>query len=256
LLADNLGETITKMIHTHYRGQSDICSGFGNHMFQYAVSRILSKQTKYFLNAVKPGKFLELNTLENNDIVYQDNPLIYDKSEVDYDELSKHRGLLYMYGFFQSYQNIKNDKEYVRRIYFFEKDKTLYDDNLISVHIRLGEYYRDDNHLPIEYYIDVIKDSKKIPVIYTNEPNNPLIDEIQKLFNCEVISNSEWEDFVSIASYKNIIISQSSYSWWAAWLSDASTIYYPRTSKRYWQHRNDGNDINLIVDDESRYIFV
>ena len=253
---DNLGETITKMIHLDYRGQSDICSGFGNHMFQYAVSRILSKKTKYFLNAIKPGKFIELNDPEDNSTVYHDNVLVYDKWDVDYDQLAQHKGVLYMHGFFQSYQNIKNDKEYVKKMYSFEKNKSLYDDNLIAVHIRLGEYYRDNNNLPIEYYVDVIKDSKKVPVIYTDEPNHSFITEIKDIFDCKVVSNSEWDDFVDIGSYKNIIISQSSYSWWAAWLSDATTIYYPLTSKRYWQHRKDGNDIDLIVDDETRYIYV
>jgi hypothetical protein len=71
-----------------------------------------------------------------------------------------------------------------------------------------------------------------------------------------VRSNSEWQDFVEIASYKTIAISQSSYSWWASWLSDAKTIYYPYTPKNYWQHRNDGDDINLVVTDENRFILV
>lgn len=244
------------MIYTHYRGQSDVCSGFGNHMFQYAVSRILSKKTKYFLNAAKPGKFIELNEPEDNNIVYHDNVLVYDKWDVDYEQLAQHKGVLYMHGFFQSYQNIKNDKEYVKKMYSFEKNKSLYDDNLIAVHIRLGEYYRDDNHLPIEYYVDVVKDSGKLPIIYTDEPNHNYIEEIKSILNSKVVSNSEWQDFVDIASYKHIAISQSSYSWWSSWLSDATTIYYPRTPKRYWQHRKDGNDIDVIVDDEDRYIYV
>ena len=245
------------MINLQYRGQSDINSGFGNHLFQYACCRILSKKTKYFLNAKKPGNFYESNLGENNNIIIQDNPIICsDIWQMDYDKLSKHKGMICIRGYYQVYENIKNYKEYVKKIYSFEKNGSLYDDDLIAVHIRLGEYYRDNNNLPVEYYIDVIKDSKKVPVIYTDEPNHSFISEIKDVFNCKVVSNSEWQDFVDIASYKHIAISQSSYSWWAAWLSDATRIYYPRTSKKYWQHRKDGNDIDVIVDDEDRYIYV
>ena len=108
----------------------------------------------------------------------------------------------------------------------------------------------------MDYYIDVVKQSKKIPVLYTDSPNSEYIKELSKILNCQVRSNSEWQDFVELASYKTIIMSQSSYSWWSAWLSDAHRVYYPYTSKRYWQHRNDGDDINFVVTDENRFILV
>jgi len=243
------------MIHTYYRGQSDICSGFANHLGQYAVGKIISKKTGYFLNANKPGNFKDLDE-DNNSLILTDNPLLVDKTIVDYENVCNHRGKIYLHGFFQDYENFRPYKEYIKKVYGFNKVKELYTDDLIAVHIRLGEYLRDDFHLPIDYYLDTIKDSKKTPVIYTDSPNTEYIKELSGVLECQVKSNSEWQDFIEIASHKAIVMSQSSYSWWSAWLSDAQNIYYPYTSKRYWQHRNDSDDINLVVTDENRFILV
>jgi len=245
------------MIHTHYRGQSDVCSGFANHLGQYAVGRIISKKTGYFLNSRKPGQFQDLIASEENNVIVKDgNPLIVDKTIVDYDRICNHDGQIYLHGFFQDYENFRPYKDYIKKFYHFPKVKELYNDELIAVHVRLGEYYRDNINLPMYYYSEVIRESNKIPVIYTDSPNSDYIKELSGIFRCQVKSNSEWQDFVEISSYKTIAMSQSSYSWWSAWLSDATTVYYPHTSKKYWQHRNDGDDINFVVTDENRFILV
>lgn len=243
------------MIDVHYRGSSDVCSGFANHLFQYASARIISNHTGYFLNSNKPGNFDDLSP-EDNRLAFNDNTLLVDKTVIDYEQVFNHNGRILLNGFFQDYENIRPYKDYIKKVYSFQKIPELYNDDFIAVHIRLGEYLRDDINLPMDYYIDIVKDSKKIPIIYTDGPNTEYIKDIREYLNCEVRYGSEWQDFVEISSYKTISISQSSYSWWAAWLSNAKTIYYPRTSKKYWQHRNDGDDINLVVSDENRFILV
>jgi hypothetical protein len=243
------------MINIHYRGSSEVCSGFANHLGQYIVGRIISKKTGYFLNSHKPGNFEDIIE-ENNSLMTTDNILLVDKTIVDYEKVCQHKGGIYLSGFFQDYENFRPYKEYIKKVYSFPKNNDLYNDELIAVHVRLGEYLRDDFHLPMEYYIDVVKESKKVPILYTDSPNAEYIKELSTVLNCQVRSNSEWLDFVEIASYKTIAMSQSSYSWWSAWLSDAQTVYYPYTSKRYWQHRNDGDDINFVVTDENRFILV
>ncbi len=246
------------MISIHYRGQSDVCSGFANKLGQYAVGKIISKKTNYFLQASKPGNF-DNRYDKNNSLIVTDNILVIGGEPgilINYEEVKEHNGGICLHGFFQNYENFRPYKEDIRKIYSFKKIPELYNDDLIAVHIRLGEYRRDNNNLPIDYYIDVIKDSKKFPVIYTDEPKSEYIDDISKHLKCQIRCSSEWQDFVEIASYKTICISQSSYSWWASWLSNAETVYYPYTPKNYWQHRNDGEDINLIVTDENRFILV
>ncbi len=244
------------MIELKYSGR------FGNQLFQYAIGRIISKEKQQYLlvdsNSTSPEfKNFDLNSHEEKySLISEQNPIVIDGFKIDYNQILNHNGKVILHGYFQDYENILHYKDYIKSLYQFEKKKNLYNEEFIGVHIRLTDYLDFQNSLDFDYYIDVIKDSNKTPVIYTDDPNNESILQIQKQFNCGVVSNSCWGDFVELSSYKNICISQSSYSWWAAWLSNAEVIYYPRTSKRYWQHRGDGNDINLIVTDESRYIYV
>jgi hypothetical protein len=46
-------------------------------------------------------------------------------------------------------------------------------------------------------------------------------------YNYKVISNDEYTDFEFIRSFDQIICSNSTFAWWAAFLSDASSIWMP-----------------------------
>lgn len=245
------------MIQIQYTGR------FGNQLFQYAIGRIISKEKNYFLETNNSylvqdqelNKFQKNHNQENLSKT-EKNPILVGGFKLDYDMIFNHDGKIILYGSFQDYRNLLPYKEFVKSLYRFDKKQNLYSDDLIGIHIRLTDYFESNNSLDIQYYLDIIKDSKKHPVIYTDDPNHQYIGEIKKHFNCDIISGDTWSDFVDLSSYKHICISQSSYSWWAAWLSDAEVIYYPISSKNYWQHRDDDNDANLIVTDENRYILV
>lgn len=245
------------MIEIQYTGR------FGNQLFQYAFGRIISKEKKYFLetnnSTLRQDEILKkFQKNINQDGLYKNekNSVVIGGFKLDYDSIFKHDGKIILYGSFQDYRNLLPYKSFVKSLYQFDKKQELYKDDLIGVHIRLTDYFDSNNALDVEYYLKLIKESKKYPVIYTDDPNHKYISEIKKHVECDVISRSTWDDFVELSSYKHICISQSSYSWWSAWLSNAETIYYPITSTKYWQHREDDNDINLIVTDEDRYIFV
>jgi hypothetical protein len=53
-------------------------------------------------------------------------------------------------------------------------------------------------------------------------------------YNPTIVSHDEYSDFEFIRSFDKIISSNSTFSWWAAFLSDASEIYLPP----YWESKN------------------
>jgi len=244
------------MIEINYLGR------FGNQLFQYAIGRVISEKKNLSVISGNYGdpEEKEISIFKSSEqeqrIIVQDNPLVIRGFKLDYDEIFEHNGKYILYGYFQDYENILPYKDFIKSLYNFEKKKDLYSDEFIAVHIRLTDYYTSGGSLDMDYYMDVIEQSQKIPVIYTDDSNNPCIQIIKDTYNCKVHNNSSWIDFVELSSYKHICISQSSFSWWAAWLSNAEKIYYPLSSKKYWQHRNDGNDVNLVVTDEDRYIYI
>jgi hypothetical protein len=59
--------------------------------------------------------------------------------------------------------------------------------------------------------------------------------------------------------FNKMVMSQSTFCWWIAWLSEAKEIYLPFAADGYWSEkrftRQDNSRINLIVDEE-RYHYV
>ena len=75
------------------------------------------------------------------------------------------------------------------------------------------------------------------------------------VYNPKIISSSQSSDFRFLMSFDKIITSQSTFSWWAAFLSDASNIVAPKTKNGIWGS-DSRPDINLTVDDEVRYTHI
>ena len=70
-----------------------------------------------------------------------------------------------------------------------------------------------------------------------------------KEYNPILLSNSDKEDFYLMTCFENIIMSQSSFSWWSAFFaSDTSKIYYPKTYDYGQWGINNKKEINLIED--------
>ncbi len=74
-------------------------------------------------------------------------------------------------------------------------------------------------------------------------------------YNAIIRFGEQLEDFKFIMSANKICLSDSNFSWWAAFLSNAEEIYFPMSIKSHWMGTV-WQDINLRVDDENRYIYV
>lgn len=91
----------------------------------------------------------------------------------------------------------------------------------VAIHVRRGDYVNNP------FYVDLVKDGyyqrsmawfpdKKF-VVFSDDP---IWCEEQELFRgCEVSYGTELEDFNKMASCSGHIIANSSYSWWAAFIS-------------------------------------
>ena len=70
-------------------------------------------------------------------------------------------------------------------------------------------------------------------------------------------SQSAINDFKIMGSFNKVIMSQSTFSWWAAWLSDATEIFTPVPQPGNNKLINEWSigrpDIATFVDDEPRY---
>lgn len=124
--------------------------------------------------------------------------------------------------------------------------------NYIGVHVRRGDFLSVEMHnvCSLEYYFDAIK--------YMNNiyPNNKFIffsddiDWVEKNFRMENMlvckkelfdSYQDWYDMYLMTLCKGIIISNSTFSWWGAWLN--LTPNKVVIAPRIWLNGEDGHNI-------------
>lgn len=102
--------------------------------------------------------------------------------------------------------------------------------NRVAIHVRRKDYV--DN----PFYVDLMTTDyyKKAMALFPNEKFIVFSDDItwceeQEIFQeCEFAYGTEWEDFDKMASCKAFIIANSSFSWWAAYLSKSNKIVAPK----------------------------
>ena len=194
-------------------------------------------------------------------------------------ELLDYKGKIIMKGSgFQNYKYYKNHKQLIKKILDIPKEKLIkFEDNDVVIHYRLGDTktehlkkkvrhnekyigYHNNQNMTNDYFIDILVNNNfnKVYVV-TDSPNDKYIKTLKLKINCEIISNNMYNDFLFLVSAPNLIISHSTFSWWAAFLSNAKKIYMPKTNFNHnikyhaeWVYRD---DINLNIDDEKRYIY-
>lgn len=125
--------------------------------------------------------------------------------------------------------------------------------NAIAIHVRwfsIGEKESSQANVPLSYYLDAINYIKKnianpYFAIFSDNPDKAAailgLDKSNSLvINKNSQVDSDLEDFYLMTNCHHFILSNSTFSWWAAWLSTINSdkvILFPRiksTENNYW----------------------
>lgn len=226
----------------------------GNNMWQYAVARIIAEKNNLKLNCFSIPGFHNTNNVVTGKIINSPTRQI-SGHRFDMNSIGSNTKII-MNGFFQRYEYIKEYKNEVKEWFKldintpFEVNK-----NDLVVSIRRGwngypVYYCP----PQEYFIENLNkiDCDRI-ILCTDTFEDPFFKFLEKL-NVEVIkaNYSPLEQFSLIQKSNKIFLTSSTFCWWAAFLSNASEIYYPWINNFIPTE----NGVNWYVDDEYRYIIL
>jgi len=264
-------------------------SRFANNLFQYCYAHIINKEINGVIkfseistqkSGVSHDKPMEFEFLDNMPIFKVTNSNLIFKSKEQMGKFNKDEknkiSLKYqinpwikeilpdkniiLSGYFQNYKYYKHHKSFIRsllyKLYEYKLEEyPSYKD--IVIHYRGTDI---PYQTPIGYYLDCISKESSFSkiVIVTDEPKNlnlqKLYEKLNKKYKNSVViqSKSVIEDFIYIMYAETIIMSVSTFSWMASWLSDAKKIYFPIDDYIF----NRDGDYRLIVDDESRYHYV
>jgi hypothetical protein len=134
----------------------------------------------------------------------------------------------------------------------------VYHDDVLLINVRgaeiLGNTHQDYGPIPLAFYRQLITETGLRPVFMGQIASDHYSQAIKHWFpDAEVISSrGAMSDFDTIRCAKNIVISVSTFSWLAAWLSEAKSIHLPLLGIF---NPNQRPDIHLLPTKDSRYHF-
>lgn len=253
---------------------------WGNQITQHIVAKILAERTGQFYKAQpwlnKAGELLKWNMqpylvpTSTQGEKFGMGPLTIDVQHWFNIENVFPGWEIDATGFFQRYELFAPYRDKIRREWLpIRRELPPSDDDAVYIHVRRTDYLGD--HLSperncqattMDEYAACIKlfpDARKI-VLVSDDYNDPFLRNFCH-FGVPVEShpNATWDsDWLTLASCKNLIMSQSTYSWWAAFIGRAQKIVCPVFDGTFWGNgRNmygppkDGRDFpNLCVKDD------
>lgn len=220
----------------------------GNRLFAFCVGKVISKELGFELKCEPISGFPNTYQYENNKISDSYPTEVFQcHLDIDIKKIVENKTLrnIKITGYLQRYKYFKNYSKEIRENWL-KLDPSLthpkQDPNDIVIHIRTQN---NPCYLPFEYYKKAIESTTfNRMFICIDEPNNEFLNNFKpynpiikstRSINQIMSTNLSWpeisrinlDDFAFICSFNKIIMSHSTYSWWAAFLSDAKEIYAP-----------------------------
>lgn len=142
------------------------------------------------------------------------------------------QGHWHLIGYFQSEKYFSHCKELVKKMFTLKEQKPI---KGCAIHVRGGDYLTlKDYHynLTSDYYTDaVIKVQEETGInqfiVFTDDPKHAMT-VLPKMYKWEFLhTGHEVTDLLAMSRFENLIIANSSFSWWGAWLGAQKSVYAP-----------------------------
>jgi hypothetical protein len=203
----------------------------GNQLFQYVSARLLAEKIGFYLGTAYNGSDTLTTTIHKSGKCFENNPIAITETK-DIDNIFDRDYEARHYHLIGYWQNADYYLPYRNEIINYFNEKALEKTNKkdIVIHVRLGDYKQFGqfgNVLHPDYYLDILKkEDYENLFIVTDEIDEEYFSNFEYL--CPIyVNESEKSDFWFLTGFDRIIISNSTFAWWAAFLSNASKIYTP-----------------------------
>lgn len=249
----------------------DLPGLLGNRLFGYCMAKIIAEEMggwKVHSKSIwgfPDTYFCPYNTISQEyatQIVLESPPHFFDFKEI---LRNKQKRNIKLEGYFISYEPLKKYKNIIRNewLKIDPELRTSYPNHeAIVVHVRAE--FPDCYFIPFEFYEQALASASYDQVyICTDNPNhpflrnfdkyNPIIVSTRNISHTLCVEERSWDeiasldldDFLFILSFDKIVCGVSTYSWWAAFLSNAKEIYAPYDEK-----------FKYLKVDEDRYHYI
>jgi len=209
----------------------------GNKIFEYVFSSLLALKNNLHLETEWPHQeFIKIHPFVGGE--RYDNPVVevsdmyhnqHDRDWFNESLLKKH---LVVHGFFQHPKYYDKYKDILKSFFNLPPiQKRPFGD--IVMHYRLGDYYevgKGGSVIHPTWYTHILMHkikwnrNKHRLFIVTDSPDDKILKNFHR-FHPQIISGEPKNDFEFIRQFDTILCGNSSFSWWASYLSEATRIY-------------------------------
>lgn len=211
----------------------------GNNLFQYCFGRILAERLEYRLVATPISGFPETYWSIDGKSYASQNPIVLRGQKPDLSVLDgpdPGREII-LTGYFQRYEYYAPYADAIKSWLRLDAppDDVVVDGDDVVVGIRRGRDYIPRHGLPLSYYESALSRLCYRNVhICTDSPNDAFVRYLAKRHAATIRPPGAIDNLAFIKRFKKIIISNSTFLWWAAFLSAADEIVFPRPANGFW----------------------
>jgi hypothetical protein len=226
-----------------------------NNLIQQMFGILLSIKREEFINLENIDGFFFNYENNFNKFIYNTEILTskYGQQYVDLNELTNINSNITIDNYVQKIDYYITHKELFNSIITpTEKININFNNDDLLIHIRLGDY----RGMGLHYYLEDLKifyeqegfKYKNIYVVSEEPENDPYLIDLKNIFNYTYINGNIPIHYSVINNCKNVLISQSSFSWLPAFLGNTENIYviFNEKRKNIWNINPIFDDIDLV----------
>jgi hypothetical protein len=225
----------------------------GNRMFQYCLGRILAEDLGFALQAeALPGFPHTKKKIEGFSI--QEPVQVLTGHKIDWAGIRadrSHRRIV-LDGWFQRYEYYRPWREKIRQ--WLAIDPAVRIPNIrpgLVIHVRRTDYIQLGWALPFSYYEEAIE--ALLPLdgevwITTDDNHDPFLRKFSK-WSPKFFKGNPLETILFMSRSSQLVMSQSTFSWWPTFLGDMTRVICPLPQTGTWSAVTEFPGIDLIERD-------
>lgn len=194
----------------------------------------LNEELKLLLSVVEvnEGNIFDYKNKKNQQILYSNDNF---ESEIYFEDVKD--GILKIF----TYKNVENKK-------ILDLITEVNNEHSVCIHVRRGDMVNSPAFfLPIDYQkqaIELVQKMIEKPKFFVFSDSPEMVkSELKAQGLISFIEGSSWDDFVVMSKCTNIIIANSTFSWWAAYLNQNKNHLvvapYPRVNDIFFKDVSD-----------------